>query len=269
MEAIGHLAGGVAHDFNNLLTSLTGYVAMASERLAAIGEARAGRYLQKSLQSAERARHLIQQLLVFSRGQRGEPVAVQLTRHLAEFVDLLRSTLPSSLDFQLDFEPDVPAVMVDPTQLDQVLMNLCINARDAMEGQGAMRVSVRRRQCRGGICASCQAAVAGVFVELAVATPGTALRHVERVFDPFFTTKGAGKGTGMGLSTTHGIVHDCGGHILVESTIGTGSTFRVMLPALEAASGAVTPEAGKAGTPVAPLRLSGSVLVVDDDAHVL
>ncbi len=271
MEAIGHLAGGVAHDFNNLLTSLTGYVAMASERLAAIGEARAGRYLQKSLQSAERARHLIQQLLVFSRGQRGEPVAVQLTRHLAEFVDLLRSTLPSSLDFQLDFEPDVPAVMVDPTQLDQVLMNLCINARDAMEGQGAMRVSVRRRQCRDGICASCQAAVAGDFVELAVADTGYGIAPavLERVFDPFFTTKAQGKGTGMGLSTTHGIVHDCGGHILVESTIGTGSTFRVMLPALEAASGAVTPEAGKAGTPVAPPRLSGSVLVVDDDAHVL
>ena len=271
MEAIGHLAGGVAHDFNNLLTSLTGYVAMASERLALIGETRAGRYLQKSLQSAERARHLIQQLLVFSRGQRGEPVAVQLTRHLGEFVDLLRSTLPSSLDFQLEFEPDVPAVLVDPTQLDQVLMNLCINARDAMEGQGAMRVTVRRRQCRDGICASCQAAVAGDFVELAVADTGQGIAPavLERVFDPFFTTKPQGKGTGMGLSTTHGIVHDGGGHILVESTVGKGSTFRVLLPVLDAATGHVTPEAGAAVAPVAAPRLSGSVLVVDDDAHVL
>ena len=271
MEAIGHLAGGVAHDFNNLLTSLTGYVAMASERLALIGETRAGRYLQKSLQSAERARHLIQQLLVFSRGQRGEPVAVQLTRHLAEFVDLLRSTLPSSLDFQLEFEPDVPAVMVDPTQLDQVLMNLCINARDAMEGQGAMRVTVRRRQCRDGICASCQAAVAGDFVELAVADTGQGIAPavLERVFDPFFTTKPQGKGTGMGLSTTHGIVHDGGGHILVESTVGKGSTFRVLLPVLDAAIARAMPDARKSADRVAAPRLNGSVLVVDDDAHVL
>ncbi|MBK6276942.1 MAG: PAS domain S-box protein [Gammaproteobacteria bacterium] len=271
MEAIGHLAGGVAHDFNNLLTSLTGYVAMASERLALIGETRAGRYLQKSLQSAERARHLIQQLLVFSRGQRGEPVAVQLTRHLAEFVDLLRSTLPSSLDFQLEFEPDVPAVMVDPTQLDQVLMNLCINARDAMEGQGAMRVTVSRRQCRDGICASCQAAVAGDFVELAVADTGQGIAPavLERVFDPFFTTKPQGKGTGMGLSTTHGIVHDGGGHILVESTVGKGSTFRVLLPVLDAAIARATPDARKSADRVAAPRLNGSVLVVDDDAHVL
>ncbi len=271
MEAIGHLAGGVAHDFNNLLTSLTGYVAMASERLALIGETRAGRYLQKSLHSAERARHLIQQLLVFSRGQRGEPVAVQLPRHLGEFVDLLRSTLPSSLDFQLEFEPDVPAVMVDPTQLDQVLMNLCINARDAMEGQGTMRVTVRRRHCRDGICASCQAGVAGDFVELAVADTGHGIGPavLERVFDPFFSTKPQGKGTGMGLSTTHGIVHDCGGHILVESTVGMGSTFRVLLPVLDAATGRAPPEAAKDAAPVAAPRLSGSVLVVDDDAHVL
>jgi len=162
-----------------------------------------------------------------------------LTRHLGEFVDLLRSTLPSSLDFQLEFEPDVPAVLVDPTQLDQVLMNLCINARDAMEGQGAMRVTVRRRQCRDGICASCQVAVAGDFVELAVADTGQGIAPavLERVFDPFFTTKPQGKGTGMGLSTTHGIVHDGGGHILVESTVGKGSTFRVLLPVLDAATG--------------------------------
>ena len=161
--------------------------------------------------------------------------------------------------------------MVDPTQLDQVLMNLCINARDAMEGQGAMRVTVRRRQCRDGICASCQAAVAGDFVELAVADTGQGIAPavLERVFDPFFTTKPQGKGTGMGLSTTHGIVHDGGGHILVESTVGKGSTFRVLLPVLDAAIARATPDARKSADRVAAPRLNGSVLVVDDDAHVL
>jgi len=270
MEAIGHLAGGIAHDFNNILTSLTGYVAMAQEHLESVGEEKAGRYLGKSLQSAERARNLIQQLLVFSRGQRGEPVAVSLDRHLGEFVGLLRSTLPTSIDFETEYEADLPAVMVDPTQLDQVLMNLCINARDAMQAQGHLRVSVRRRRCRNSVCASCRKGVTGEFIELAVEDTGHGIEPavLERIFDPFFTTKIGGKGTGMGLSTTHGIVHDYGGHIIVDTARDRGTVFRVLLPYPETTAAAPAPEPARTTVRSAP-ELSGSVLLVDDDPQVL
>ena len=270
MEAIGHLAGGIAHDFNNLLTSLTGYVAMAQERLENVGDEKAARYLGKSLQSAERARNLIQQLLVFSRGQRGAPVAVSLDHHLGEFVGLLRSTLPTSIDFQTEYEAGLPAVMVDPTQLDQVLMNLCINARDAMQGHGHLRVSVRRRQCRSCVCASCRKGVTGDFIELAVEDTGHGIDPavLERIFDPFFTTKIGGKGTGMGLSTTHGIVHDYGGHIFVDSASGEGTVFRVLLPYPETVVHAPAPAPATTAARSSP-GLSGSVLLVDDDPQVL
>jgi PAS domain S-box-containing protein len=272
MEAIGHLAGGIAHDFNNLLTSLTGYVAMAQERLQTIGEQKASRFLEKSARSAERARNLVQQLLVFSRGQRGEPTALDLKKHLIEFEELLRATLPTSVDFHSDYQDVLPTVMVDPTQLDQVLMNLCINARDAMDGRGSLRVGLRGQSFRGAVCTSCQKEIHDDYVVLSVSDTGPGIEPaiLERIFDPFFTTKPAGKGTGMGLSTTHGIVHDYGGHIIVDTEPGSGTAFRVLLP-FEATRAA--PDAslasGSAAAVIAAPGLRGSVLLVDDDAQVL
>jgi len=271
MDAIGHLAGGIAHDFNNLLTSLTGYVAMAQERLAATGEQRASRHLEKSLRSAERARSLVQQLLVFSRGQKGDRVSIDLATHLGEFEELLRSTLPSSVQFSSEYQAGLPPVMVDPTQLDQVLMNLCINARDAMHSSGSLQVSLHGRQLSASVCSACRKDISGDFIELAVTDSGLGITPMvlERIFDPFFTTKQAGKGTGMGLSTTHGIVHDYGGHILVDTEVGRGTSFRVLLPRVDAtARSRPEPSAGTAR----PLRngvLRGTILLVDDDAHVL
>jgi len=271
MEAIGHLAGGIAHDFNNLLTSLTGYVAMAQERLLAAGEQRASRHLEKSLRSAERARNLVQQLLVFSRGQRGDRVAVDLARHLADFEELLRSTLPSSVQFSSDYEMGLPAVMVDPTQIDQVLMNLCINARDAMDAQGSLHVSVRGLHVRAAVCSACRKPVDGDFIELTVTDSGQGITPdvLERMFDPFFTTKQAGKGTGMGLSTTHGIVHDYGGHILVDTQTGCGTSFRVLVPQFDAALAARPQGRSGRGASRPDARLCGTVLLVDDDVQVL
>jgi PAS domain S-box-containing protein len=271
MEAIGHLAGGIAHDFNNLLTSLTGYVAMAQDRLLGIGEQKAARHLEKSLRSAERARNLVQQLLVFSRGQRGDRVAIDLARHLGEFEELLRSTLPSSVSFDTDYEPDLPPVMVDPTQLDQVLMNLCINARDAMDSRGALRVSVRNRSLNAGVCSACRKTFSGSFIELSVRDSGQGITPevLERMFDPFFTTKQAGKGTGMGLSTTHGIVHDYGGHILVDTGAGRGTAFNVLLPPATGVAALPADPRGQGVSTRADGGLRGTVLLVDDDAHVL
>jgi PAS domain S-box-containing protein len=271
MEAIGHLTGGIAHDFNNILTSVMGYLVLAAERDGAQDDPKLAKYLNQAHLSCERARDLIQQMLTFSRGQRGERRAVALGPLVRESVKLLRSTMPATLELATDLDDAAPQVMLDPVQADQVLLNLGINARDATGGQGAVTVAVRRVAVDGAVCASCRKRVTGDFVELAVRDtgPGIAPEAVDRMFEPFFTTKEVGKGSGMGLATVHGIVHEHGGHIVVESQPGRGASFRVLFPTLPAEEGAARP-ARKARTVEAAPReaLAGHVLVVDDEAMV-
>jgi signal transduction histidine kinase len=271
MEAIGHLAGGIAHDFNNILTSIMGYIALADERDAAAGDDKLAKYLHQANLSCQRARDLIQQILTFSRGRKSERQPTSLSRVVGESTNLLRSSLPATLELLTDLDTDAPPAMLDPVQAEQVLLNLCINARDAMAGSGTVRVAVRVVAADGEVCASCRQRVHGEFVELGVGDngPGITPAVMERMFEPFFTTKEVGKGSGMGLSTVHGIVHEHGGHVLVESETGCGAVFRVLFPALERgraeagadAAGAVS-RAGRV-----PL-LRAQVLVVDDEAMV-
>jgi PAS domain S-box-containing protein len=269
MEAIGHLTGGVAHDFNNILTSVMGYIAMAQERLAVQSDPKLELYLERALRSGRQARDLIQQMLTFSRGQRGEPRALQLAPVIRESVELMRSTMPSSIEFVTDLDTTLPAVLLDPVQLEQVLMNLCINARDAMQGSGTLRVSLQRTTHRDSVCTSCHRRVRGSYIELAVRDtgPGIAAEIIDRMFEPFFSSKEVGKGSGMGLSTVHGIVHDHEGHILVDTALGSGACFRVLFPAMTANAGG---EATRAKTlPSSPGRqLRGRVLLVDDEPAV-
>ena len=272
MEAIGQLAGGIAHDFNNILTSLMGYVALVTEKLEARGDARLVHYLDNARQSGLRARDLIQQLLTFSRGQRGEPRPLALAPCVAEAVRLLGASLPSSVELVTELDPDLPRVLFDPVQLEQILMNLCINARDAMDGRGTLRVTLTQRERQGGRCASCHQDVAGRFVELAVIDAGTGIAPevAERMFEPFYSTKDVGKGSGMGLAMVHGIVHEHGGHVLVEPMPEGGTAFRVLLRPLEGTALPAPPrKTGAAGdTPGTRPRLAGRVLVVDDEAAV-
>ncbi len=143
MEAIGQLTGGIAHDFNNMLTSIMGYLTMARERTEHYGDARLAKYLDRAERSGQRARDLIAQMLTFSRGQRGEPRALQLGPHLAEAMRLLTSILPSSVEIRSEFARKIPCVQLDPLHVEQVLMNLCINARDAMEGKGTLTLALQ------------------------------------------------------------------------------------------------------------------------------
>ena len=266
MEAIGHLTGGIAHDFNNLLASIMGYIVLASERDSAMGDAKLSGYLDQALASSRRARDLIQQMLTFSRGQRGAPRALALGDAVAESMKLLRSSLPSSLELFTQFSA-APAVMLDPVQLDQVLLNLSINARDAMAGAGRVSIAVHPQSLQAAVCSSCRKRFAGDYVELSVADtgPGIPPAVLERMFEPFFTTKEVGRGAGMGLATVHGIVHEHGGHVVVETTAGAGTRFRLLWP--------ISPEAA----PVPPIRpkskllktpLRGRVLIVDDESAV-
>jgi PAS domain S-box-containing protein len=233
MEAIGQLTGGIAHDFNNILTGTLGYLAMARERAQAYGDARLTKYLDRAERSGERAKALIQEMLTFSRGQRGEPRSLQLGPKLAEAVKLLQSSLPSSVEIHTELASDVPCVLLDPLHVEQVLMNLCINARDAIEGKGSLGISLRAATSGGRACSSCHQIVEGSYVELAVmdSGPGIPPQVRERMFEPFFSTKEVGKGSGMGLAMVHGIVHEYGGHIQVDSAPGEGTTIRIWFPA--------------------------------------
>ncbi len=269
MEAIGHLSGGIAHDFNNILTSILGYIVLAQQREAELRDPKLAKYLSHATHSAERARDLIQQMLTFSRGQRGQPRALALTPLVKESVKLLGSVLPSSVEINANLSGDIPAVLLDPVHVEQVLMNLCINARDAMCGVGTIHIELRHAVDADAVCASCHQPIMGAHVELAVrdSGPGVSPDIVDRIFEPFFTTKEIGKGSGMGLATVHGIVHEHGGHIVVETSPGAGAVFRVLFPALKAPGSTLEQSIADPRAAVRP-RLAGRVLVVDDERDV-
>jgi PAS domain S-box-containing protein len=272
MEAIGHLTGGIAHDFNNILTSVMGYIALAGDRPASHRDVRLGKYLEQAHLASTRARDLIQQMLTFSRGRRGEPRPLSLAPLVKESLKLLRSTLPATIELRMDLDADLPAVLLDPVQIGQVLLNLCINARDAMPGGGSMRVGLRMAGEVDQACASCRNRVrAQPLVELFVTDTGMGIEAevLERIFEPFFSTKEVGKGSGMGLATVHGIVHEHGGHILVDSAPASGATFRVLLPLPAGRPDAVALEQpSQAGASAPQSLLNGRVLVVEDEQTV-
>lgn len=269
MEAIGHLTGGIAHDFNNILTSIMGYILMSREKAESLGEGKLVRYLERAHQSSQRAQALIQQMLTFSRGQRGEPRPLALAPLIREAVKWLGVSLPSSIELGIGLAPNLPPALLDPVPMEQVIMNLCINARDAMTGQGTIQIGLRLTVPDQAICASCRKTVSGRFLELAVGDtgPGIAPEVLERIFEPFYSTKEIGQGSGMGLAVVHGIVHEYGGHILVQATPGQGALFRVLFPPLS--SERATNSAGTlSGETVGRRRLRGRVLMVDDEPTV-
>ena len=269
MEAIGQLTGGIAHDFNNLLTTIMGYVGLARERDSTVADPRLAGYLAQAQRSCERARDLIQQMLTFSRGRRGTPRAVSLEAVVRNAIGTLRAGLPTTLELVLPTNESVGPALADPAQVEQVLLNLCLNARDAIAGPGTVWVGVRPLQAAQLVCASCRRPVEGDYVEMRVEDEGHGIAPdvLERVFEPFFTTKETGKGSGMGLAMVHGIVHEHGGHIVVESSPGHGAKFRVLWPVAPDAMDAMTPEPASASRSPRP-SLHGSVLVVDDEHSV-
>ena len=273
MEVVGQLTGGIAHDFNNLLTSIMGYIVLAAERESAATDHRLGGYLAQAQRSCERARDLIQQMLVFSRGGHGTPRTLKLAPFVADALSSVRPALPAAMSIALGFDTNTEGcVRVDPLQAEQVLLNLCLNARDAMPADGTLTIDVVQHAACDLICTACAAPINGEFMELAVIDTGHGIapETMARMFDPFFTTKEAGKGTGMGLAMVHGIVHEHGGHIVVESAVGSGSRFRVFWPAIEEERDSTSvhqrPRSGAART-MKPL-LQGHVLLVDDDESV-
>jgi PAS domain S-box-containing protein len=263
MEAIGTLAGGIAHDFNNILSAIVGYTDIALHDLPA--NPPVGGYLKKVLQAGERARGLVNQILAFSRAteQENRPVVV---KHIAkEALKLLRATLPSTIRIQTNIKSG-SAIMGDPTQIHQVIMNLCTNAAHAMQARGGqLLVSLTDATPDEPLKDPNPDLPPGRYLILEVSDTGTGIdpEILDRIFDPFFTTKKPGEGTGMGLSVVHGIVKDCGGSIQVKSVPEKGTTFKVWLPAIE-----VEDKGAPAEKTSLPLGHE-SILFVDDEPDLV
>lgn len=229
LQSIGQLTGGIAHDFNNILGSVLGYTALAIEEIND-PNSRCSTYLHEVNQAGERARDLVLQMLSFSRSNSGSPVYLAPTSMVEEVLKLLKSTMPSGITIDTKFEETVPDILVDPTQLHQMLMNLCINARDAMDEKGQIIVRVYAQRTSHGICSSCQKRIEGEYLCISISDNGhgIAKEHLERIFDPFFSTKEHGKGSGMGLSVVHGVIHENNGHISIDTSLEKGTTITLM-----------------------------------------
>jgi len=271
LDALGQLTGGIAHDFNNILAGILGYAELG---LLEFADPRLSSYLEEIVRASERGRELIGKLLLFSRTGHDSPR--RATSGSLDMVDetlrMLRPMLPSTLSITVDRAPDLPNALIDPSQLQQLILNLAINARDAIGQNGDIRVvlglgSGLSDELR--TCASCGEVLvrSDEWIELAIEDdgPGIAEEMRGRIFDPFFSTKDASQGSGLGLSVVHGIVHDHGGHILLESEVGTGTRFTVLLRQ-------AAPEAPSLPPPSPELVvLDGRgrrILVVDDEPAI-
>jgi PAS domain S-box-containing protein len=243
MEAIGRLAGGIAHDFNNLLMPIIGLTTSTMDELPASGRGR--RNLENVLQAATRASTLVKQILMYSRATDAERQPVDLDVVVREGLRLLRATLPTMIVMRQRIQTNCGQVLADPTQMQQVLMNLCTNAAQAMGASGGeLYVELRKVSVKKEIPAVPSAVSPGTYVQLTVKDSGPGIDEAtkERMFEPFFTTKGIGEGTGMGLAVAHGIITNHNGAIALESRPGEGACFRVYLPAHDEAD-AVKPGA--------------------------
>ena len=260
LEAMGTLAGGIAHDFNNILAAILGFSEMAWR------DAPKGSRLQRDLESiataGERGRALIDRILAFSRSGVGERVAVHVEKVVREALDLLSAKLPPSVTLSAELRAGRAAMLGDPTQVHQVLMNLGTNAVQAMPSGGILRVSLDAVRCEAARAATVGKVAAGDYVVLRVADSGSGIAPeiLDRIFDPFFTTKEMGTGTGLGLSLVHGIVAELGGAIDLESTPGKGTAFTVHLPRTGDAV-----DAGESEEAALPRGEGQRVLVVDDE----
>lgn len=266
MQAIGQLAGGVAHDFNNLLTAISGHCDLLLLRHDQ-GDPDYGDLVQIN-QNANRAAALVGQLLAFSRKQTMQPEVLDLRDTLSDLAHLLNRLVGEKVQLNLHHDPILPQVRGDRRQLEQVMMNLVVNARDAMVDGGEIAIDTERRVLREPLKRDRAIVPPGTYVSLRVNDEGSGIPQdkLQKVFEPFFTTKRTGEGTGLGLSTVYGIVKQSGGYIFVDSVVGQGTCFTLLFPAHEAAPEAKP--APKEEVRKLPQKGSGVVLLVEDEAPV-
>ena len=264
MEAVGRLAGGVAHDFNNLLTAIIGYASLGLAKLQ--GQESIRHDLEEIEKAGRRASSLTNQLLVFSRRQVVQPRVLDLNTVVRDVENMLKRLIGEDIDLSTDLAPDTGPAKADPGQIEQIVLNLAVNARDAMPDGGRLVIETRNADLADPGTFPHQNFSPGPYVLLSVRDTGIGMdkKTQSRIFEPFFTTKEIGKGTGLGLSTVYAIAEQAGGYIGVESEPGKGTVFTLYLPRIERASnnGAVTTQQH------AYARGSETILVVEDDESV-
>jgi two-component system cell cycle sensor histidine kinase/response regulator CckA len=266
MEAIGQLAGGIAHDFNNMLSAILGFAGIVASELPAADPLVAD--VKEIITAAERASTLTRQLLAFSRKQILDPKVLDLSVHVRQLERMLQRLLGEDVELVMSLAPHIGLVKVDPAQIEQVVLNLVINARDAVAAMKSGRITLETASVflDDEYARSHPDVLPGPHVMLSVSDNGAGMaKHVrERIFEPFFTTKGVGVGTGLGLATVFGIVKQSGGHIWLYSEPGQGTTFKVYLPQTD---GAGAPTVARAPRPT-PVRGSETILLVEDETGV-
>lgn len=264
MESIGTLAGGIAHDLNNILSPIIMSVEMLRMKET---DVETKRWLSLIGENAERGADLIKQVLTFARGLEGERIPVQVKHIVKDLISVLQETLPKSIKLKYDVGTPPWLVAADPTQIHQVLMNVCLNARDAMPDGGTLRIGVRNVHIDESYVRLIPEAEPGGYVELSVEDTGTGMSEetVKRIFDPFFTSKALGHGTGLGLSTALTIVKSHGGFINVYSEPGRGTRFSINLPAMEDQVETTVPEPASQY----PRGNGELVLLVDDEENII
>jgi PAS domain S-box-containing protein len=268
MEAIGQLTGGIAHDFNNILTGIVGSLELMQRRIAAGRTAEIGRYVDAAITSANRAAALTHRLLAFGRRQSLDPKPIDVNHLIVSIEDLLLRTLGENITITTSLEPSLWPAFSDVNQLESALLNLIINARDAMPNGGKLTITTHNSELIGHNTDADDGFAAGEYIELSISDTGTGMTPevLEKVFDPFFTTKPIGQGTGLGLSMIYGFIRQSNGYIQIDSTVGKGTTIALYLPRhyqdeSEASTEIVPTEAPRAQT-------GETVLVIEDQDAV-
>jgi two-component system, cell cycle sensor histidine kinase and response regulator CckA len=263
MESIGTLAGGIAHDFNNLLTAILGNTQLARDELASGGPSQ--ELLAEIEHAARRAAALTNQLLAFSRRQRLERQVIDLNATMSEILNMLRRIIGEDVEIQLDLAPEAPSIFADPAQIQQVVMNLAVNARDAMPGGGRLRIATHSIQLGVAESQTYPWTRPGPYAQIIISDDGGGIDEAtqQRIFEPFFTTKEPGKGTGLGLAVVDGIVKQHGGFIKLVSQVEQGTTFMIALPATAAQPSLAASE------PQPVVRGGSETVLIAEDEEIL
>ena len=268
MEAVGQLTGGVAHDFNNLLTVIVGNLNIAQRHLASLSEApaeRLRRVINNAMRGAEKATDITKHLLAFSRKQPLDPKPLDINGLVRGLSDFLRRTLGETITLEIAGAKGLWQAEADPLQLESAILNLAVNARDAMQPGGKLTITTANTILDEKYCQHHEGLVAGEYVRIAVGDTGSGMSPevLERVFEPFFTTKKAGQGTGLGMSQVYGFVKQSRGHIEVDSKQGRGTIVTIYLPAVRGRTREAQPERQRSAADAAP-----TILLVEDDHDV-